>query len=418
MANFYNGNFNSKVPINLFLIFNKSKNRNMKKNLLLIIAITVILSGCGSSKKQLEKGNYDSAIATAVKQLRKKPDDAKQADILERSFNIANGQDNDRIKFLKAEGRPQNWDEIYQIYKRMSDRQSMVRTVMPLNVGTRSVEFPYVDYTTEMVSAKRKSADYYYAHGNELMKNNLKDSYRQAYAEYLRAKDYVGEYEGIDNKIQEARYLGMTRVFVSLQNSTMIKFPPDFEADLLNVDLQALNTDWVEYHTVNLDNNIQYDYFINVIVKSIAVSPDQTSSEDQVVKRDVEDGYTYQLDKKGNVMKDSLGNDIKLKKYKTLQCALISTLQTKTCQITGDIETIQANPNKLIKKDPIGAQSTFQNVSARAVGDQNALNQEQLQKTKTQIIPFPSDIEMVIRCSESLKNAIRGSVQTNRRLIN
>jgi hypothetical protein len=390
----------------------------MKRNLLLIITITVILSGCGSSKKQLEKGNYDAAIATAVKQLRKDPADAKQAAILERSFNIVNEQDNERIKFLKVEGRPQNWDEIYQIYKRMSDRQTMIRTVMPLNVGTRSVDFPYVDYMTEMVAAKHKSADYYYAHGNELMKNNLKDSYRQAYAEFLRAKDYVGDYEGIDNKIQEARELGMSRVFVSVQNSTMLKFPQDFEADLLNVNLQALNSDWVEYHTINLDSNIQYDYIINVNVRTISVSPDQTSNDDQVIKKDVEDGYSYQLDKKGNVLRDSLGNDIKVKKYKTLQCALISTMQTKTCQITGDIEIIAMNPNKLIKKDPIGAQSTFQNVSARAVGDLGALNDAQLEKTKTQIIPFPNDIDMVIRCSESLKNAIRGSIQNNRRLIN
>ena len=406
------------MSINLFLIFKNSKNRNMKRNLLFFVAIIMILSGCASSKKQLEKGNYDASIATAVKQLRKDPQDSKQAATLERSFNIVNEQDNERIKFLKLEGKPQNWDEIYQVYKRMSDRQTMVRTVMPLNVGTRSIDFPYVDYMSEMVTVKRKSADYYFAHGNELMKNNIKDSYRQAYAEFLRAKDYVGDYEGIDNKIQEARYLDMSRVFVALQNTTMLKFPPEFEADLLTVDLQALNSDWVEYHTTNLDSNTQYDYVINVNVRTIAVSPDQTSSEDKVVKRDVEDGYNYQLDKKGNVMRDSLGNDIKLKKYKTLQCALISTLQTKTCQITGDIETIQMNPNKLLKKDPIGAQSNFQNVSARAVGDQGALNEEQLQKTKTQIIPFPSDIDMVIRCSESLKTAIRGSIQSNRRLIN
>jgi hypothetical protein len=136
-----------------------------------------------------------------------------------------------------------------------------------------------------------------------------------------------------------------------------------------------------------------------------------------VIKRDVEDGYIYQLDTKGNVMKDTLGNDIRIKKYKTLQCALISTLQTKSCRIDGDIEIIQMNPNKILKKDPMGAQSTFENVSARAVGDIGALNASQLQKTKTQIVPFPSDIEMVIRCSESLKQAIRGSIQTNRRLI-
>jgi len=269
----------------------------------------------------------------------------------------------------------------------------------------------------EMIAAKKKSADYYYAHGNELMKAGLKDSYRQAYYEFIRAKQYVGDYEGIDLKIQESRYLGMSKVFVSLQNTTPVKFPKEFEEDLLAVDIQALNSEWVEFHTLNLDQNAKYDYFINVNVKNIGVGPDQTAVRDSVVRKEVEDGFTYQLDSKGNVMRDTSGNDIKVKKYKTLQCALISTLQTKTCIIEGDIEIIQMNPNKLLKKDPMGANTTFEHVSARAVGDVGALNTQQVERTKAQIVPFPSDVEMVMRCSEALKKAIRGSIQSNRGLI-
>ena len=106
----------------------------------------------------------------------------------------------------------------------------------------------------EMVDAKRKAADFYYAHGNELMKSGLKDSYRQAYNEFVRAKEYVGDYEGIDNKIQESKYQGMSRVFVSVQNSSIIKFPKEFEQDLLALDLPSLNSEWVEYHTQNLNS--------------------------------------------------------------------------------------------------------------------------------------------------------------------
>ena len=51
-------------------------------------------------------------------------------------------------------------------------------------------------------------------------------------------------------------------------------------------------------------------------------------------------------------MKDTLGNDIKQKKYKTVQCALVETVQRKSCRIDGDIEVIQMNPNKVLKKDP------------------------------------------------------------------
>jgi hypothetical protein len=389
----------------------------MRRIIPFFFILTFILSGCGSSKKQLQKGNYDAAIDKAVKQLRKDPSDEKQIDILVQSYSNANDQNNERIRFLKMEGRPDNWDEIYLVYKALYDRQSLVRTVTPLNANGRSVDFPYVDYLPEMVGAKRKAADFYYAHGNELMKNGIKESYRQAYNEFIRAKEYVGDYEGIDSKIHESRYQGMSRVLVTVQNNSIIKFPKEFEQDLLALDLPSLNTDWVEYHPQNLNKDTRYDYFVNVNIRNVAVSPDQTIQRDSVIKRDVEDGFTYVLDKKGNVMRDSLGNDIKQKKYKTLQCALVETIQSKACRMDGDVEVIQMNPNKILKKDPIGAQSTFENISSRALGDVKALNAKQLERTKTAIIPFPSDIEMVVRCSESLKIAIRGAIQNNRRFI-
>ena len=389
----------------------------MRRIIPIIFILTIIMSGCGSSKKQLQKGNYNAAIDKAVKQLRKDPDDSKQIEILDQSYKVANDQDNERIRFLKMEGRPNNWDEIYLVYRSLNDRQSLVKTVTPLNMNGRSVDYPYVDYMPEMVNAKRKAADFYFSHGNELMKSGLKESYRQAFAEFVRAKEYVGDYEGIDNNIQEAKYLGMSRVFVSIQNTSILKFPKEFEQDLLALDLPRLNSDWVEYHTQNLNDNTDYDYFVNVNIKNIAVSPDQNMQRDSVIKRDVEDGFTYVLDKNGNVMRDTLGNDIKLKKYKTLQCALVESIQSKVCRIDGDVEVMQMNPNKVLKKDPIGAQSSFEHISSRALGDTQALNAQQLERTRTAPVPFPTDIEMVIRCSESLKMAIRGAIQNNRRFI-
>jgi len=389
----------------------------MKKIIPFIFILSIILSGCGSSKKQLQKGNYDAAIAKAVKQLRKDRSDVKQIDILDRSYKVANDQDNERIRFLKMEGKPNNWDEIYLVYKSLNDRQALVRTVTPLDWNGKSLDYPYTDYMPDMVNAKRKAADFYYAHGIELMKNDLKDSYRQAYNEFVRAKEYIGDYEGIDSKIQEAKYQGMSRVYVSIENNSIIKFPKEFEQDLLALDLPNLNSEWVEYHTQDLNGNTQYDYFVNVNIKNVAVSPDKTIQKDTVIKKSVEDGFTYALDGKGNVMKDTLGNDIKLKKYKTLQCALVESIQIKACQINGDVEVIQTNPNKVLKKDPIGAQSNFEHISARALGDKQALNSKQLEQINTAPIEFPDDIEMVIRCSESLKMAIRGAIQNNKRFI-
>jgi len=389
----------------------------MKKIAPFLFILILLVSGCGSSKKQLQKGNYDAAVQKAVKSLRKDPSDVKQIDILDQAYKVANDQDNERVRLLKMEGKPNNWDEIYLVYKTLNDRQALVRTVTPLNTNGRSINYPQVDYMPDMVNAKQKAADYYFGHGTELMKTGIKESYRQAYAEFIRAKQYVGDYEGIDNKILDAKTQGMSRVFVSVQNSSVLKFPKEFEDDLLTLDFPRLNSEWVEYYTQNLNGNTQYDYFVNVNIKNVAVSPDQSLQTDSVIKRDIEDGFSYALDKKGNVMRDSLGNDIKMKKYKTVQCALVQTAQSKDCRIDGDVEVISMNPNKTLSKEPIGARSNFENITSRALGDTQALNAKQLERTKAATVPFPTDIEMIIRCSESMKKAISTSVQNNRRFI-
>ena len=97
----------------------------MKRIVPVIFILTILLAGCGSSKKQLEKGNYDAAIQKAVKDLRKDPKDTKQIDILNQAYKIANEQDNERVRMLKMEGKPNSWDEIYLVYKALNDRQAL-----------------------------------------------------------------------------------------------------------------------------------------------------------------------------------------------------------------------------------------------------------------------------------------------------
>ena len=85
----------------------------MKRISLSIIAI-VILIGCASSLKQLQRGNYDAAIQTAVKKLRVDPTDQEQIEVLDKAYILANQQDYDRVKFLKEEGNPAYWDEVFE----------------------------------------------------------------------------------------------------------------------------------------------------------------------------------------------------------------------------------------------------------------------------------------------------------------
>jgi len=187
---------------------------------------------------------------------------------------------------------------------------------------------------------------------------------------------------------------------------------------MIALDLPRLNSEWVDYYISLPDKDTQIDYLVNINLRIVGVSPDKQFQRDSLVKTTVEDGFDYVKDARGNVLKDSLGNDVKVKKYKDLQCALIQTFQVKECVIEGDVEILALYPEKAIKKEPIGATSDFKHVSARAIGDVNALSAEQKKLLQSQIIAFPTDLDMVIMCTENLKQAIRGFMETNRRYIN
>ncbi len=388
------------------------------KRIVYFLITALILSSCGSSKKMLEKGNYDAAIQRAVKKIRKDPDSPKDIQALDRAYKIANEQNLERVTFLEREDNPNNYEEIFSIYTRMKNRQSQVRTVLPMNLNGRIIDYPYVDYDAKIISAKRRAAEYFYHSGKSLMKSGTKEAYRQAFVEMSRAQEYSGGmYPDLEPLIEEARFKGISRVVVLVNNMTHINLDPNWEQDLLEIDTRGFENEWVEYHFKHLNDDIAYDYTIFVNLESIIFSPDDTKENDELYKKKIEDGFDYVLDANGNVMRDTAGNDIKIPRYKTLQCTLIETHQFKSVRINGNVEIISENPKKLIRKEPIGAEHIFEHHSARAVGDLDALDLEAKKMIEREAIPFPTDFEMLFNCTETLKPAIREGISKNRQYI-
>ncbi len=366
----------------------------------------------------LEKGNYDAAIQRAVRNIRKKPDSPKDIETLVQAYRIANERDQERVTFLEREDNPDNYEEVFSIYSRMKSRQSTVRTVLPMNLNGRSIDYPYVDYDAKIISAKRKAAEYFYNSGKNLMKTGTKEGYRQAYDEMTRAQEYSGGmYPDLEPLIEEARFKGISRVIVRVNNMTHINLDPNWEADLLEIDTRGLENQWVEYHFKHLNDDIAYDYSIFVNLETIVISPDDVKEKDNLYKKKVEDGFDYALDARGNVMKDTAGNDIKIPRYKELQCTLIETHQFKSVRIDGNVEIISENPKRLVRKEPIGAEHIFEHHSARAVGDMGALDDEAKRMVESEAVPFPTDFEMLFMCTETLKPAIREGIFKNRQYI-
>ena len=380
--------------------------------------VALLLAGCGGTTKKLQQGNYDAVIDRTTKKLIRKAD-AKDASEMDRAYRMANERDYERIKYLKMENNPDSYDEIFSRYNMLKERQRKVRTVTPLTVEGKSYSYEYVDYDAEMVSAKRKAADYFFENGKGLLENALqKNDYRDAYFQLMKASEYSGgQFEGIDGMIYEARQKGISRVIVEVANQAPLKLPKQVEEDLLSFDTRGLGSEWVEYHFKHVDDKAEYDYAVLVKLLSIMVSPDEVKDTDEIFTKRISDGFDYVLDANGNVMKDTAGNDIKLQKFKDITCTLIETQQFKSVEIRGEVEIIGTEPERLIQKEPFGASNKFEHSSARYAGDPAALTEEAVKKTQQEKVPFPTDVDMVMMCTETIKPAIRNAIYANRQMI-
>jgi hypothetical protein len=351
------------------------------------------------------------AVRKSVEKLRKKPSSKKNIIVLDKAYPLANGIDNDRIKYLKQEGKPENWDEIFCHYSDLADRQKLVKTVLPLNLEGKNINYPQIDYNAEVINAKRNAAEYYYAHAQNLMRKNTKQDYRDAYYDLKRVKDFYSNYENTDVLIQKCKEMGISWVLVQPVNKSIYKLTNEYLQSLITVDLPRFNTEWLQYTEKNIYQN---DYFINVTINKVEISAERVKEEQEIDSKQIQDGWDYFLDAKGNVMKDSLGNDIKKPKMKTITCKVYKTFQNKVAHLEGSVIFINALNGQVLKTVPIAADNVFDNLSATALGDLNAVTAEHKKIIGLKPLPFPRNEDMIQQATITFKQVISNALNENK----
>lgn len=385
----------------------------MKYFTLLLIPL-FLLASCTSSQGYLKKGQYDAAINKSVKKLMKKPTNTKEIDVLREALRIANDNDTRRIDFLRKSGQPHIWDEVFQRYNALKNRQEVIRR-LPISVQN-AINFTEKDYDLEIIEAQKKAAAYFYARGEELLARGDKMSARQAFDNFNSVKRYFSAYRDVDQKINEAKYIGTNFILFRYVNESGILIPQNFDNELKRISLQELNRQWIEYHTQEV-KDLDYDYMISLKLKMIDVSPEQVKETVYEEKKEVQDGWIYALDPNGNVAKDSLGNDIKHPKMVTLRAEIIETRLFKQAIVSGILEFRNVKTGQVIKTDPVTAESTFEHFTARVNGDMKAVSAETKKKLNSRPAPFPSDPEMIFRTNETLKNMTKEIIRRNKNLV-
>jgi hypothetical protein len=362
----------------------------------------------------LQKGDYDKAISKSVKILTKKPDKIDEISNLEKAFSMANKKDIENIKQLKLSGQADIYDKVVFHYDRLIDRQEIVER-LPDQLLSK-IRFKHTDYSTELVESKKKAAEFFNAHANNLMKTGDKLDARQAYDEYNRVKEYFPGYYQIDQKINEAESRGTNNVIFIIENESRTAMPEDFEDELLKVSLKSLNKKWINFDTYRADRT-DYDYSIYLSIKQIVTSPEIIKEIHYDEKKTVSDGFDYVLDGNGNVKKDSSGNDIKVPKYKVISCHVTETKMSKNASVSGSLDFYDNRTNQLIKTLPVSSSFVFDYSFATAQGNLKALKKETRDIIGLRIVPFPSDLQMIFDTNEDLKSRVKSIIASNRKIL-
>ena len=379
----------------------------MKKLLLLTVLFSTIVSCSG--RKQVERalnsGNYDQAINDALRKLETNKDKKRKQDyafMLQDAYYKVIERDMDDISHLKKDNNPEQYKIIYEIYADLDARQEAIKAVLPLVINGKTLKFKFNDYSDDLIEYREKASDYLYEKGLELLDSENKNNIREAYSTYEYIESINPNYDDTRELMEEAYQKGLDYVIVSIENRTHQIIPRRLEEDLLNFDTYGLNKFWTAYHS-NMDNNIKYDYSMQLQLKQINISPEQINEREFLRKRDIVDGWKYQLDGNGNVAKDSLGNDIKIDKIVQVRARFLEVVQIKSSQIMADVVYADLKSNQLIKIFPIDSGFVFENVFGSYRGDKRALTREDIDLTRNYRVPFPSNEQMIYDTGEDLK---------------
>ncbi len=389
------------------------------KRFLLLSALVSVLVSC-SAKKQIEQaishGNYDEAISEALQKLENNKDKKRKQDyvvMLKEAYTKVLTEDLNQIARLKKDGNPEHFKTIYESYMDLEERQNAIKRVMPLRIGGKLLTLQFNDYNAEIVDYRYKTSDYLIDQGITLLDSEDKYNARKAYELFSYIERINPNFEDTRTLLDEAHHKGMDYISVAIKNETQQVIPQQLENELLDFNTYGLNQFWTTYDS-EIDVTVDYDFTMELQLKQINISPERINERQLLRERNIVDGWEYQLDSNNNVMKDSLGNDIKVDKIVNVKARLFEIIQTKSAQVVADVVYKDLNQNQVVDAFTIDSGFVFENVFARFRGDQRALNRNDINLLRQQQISFPSDAQMVYDTGEDLKVKLKRIIKSSK----
>lgn len=391
----------------------------MKTTLHLVSLMTVILfiAGCQSAETMLDQGRYDDLLSLAQRKMSgKKIKKTKYVMLVEEAFEKVTKQDMERIERLKSGNRSEDWEQIVAIATRIDRRQERLEPFLPLvDENGYQARFTFVKTHDIVQYAENQIVEKLYDEGVSFLKaarNHDKDAARNAYSRFDEILEYRTEFLDARAFREEARALGIVRVLLQVDNKAR-QFMPGYVADVLDESVSARDEFWTQFYAVEKDGAVM-DYVATLVVSDMEIGPEVIREERLPKKKKIEDGWEYVLDERGNVAKDSLGNDIKKTRYTEVNATILKTHQEKGAYLRGRLELTDVHDGRILETFPLQVESRFYHQAQTFFGDERALDKSD--RVQIGLIPFPGDESMMLKVAELVRPAFTSELAKSRYL--
>ncbi len=368
----------------------------MKRITLFLFVLSLITSCSGTKKTQhaIENGDYDSAFNIAVEKLTKdKKKYEKQVPLLKQAFEKATTRDLARLNQLKKQ-KPQNLKEIYNTYMNLDVRQDEIILLEPLYFEGKQVNFTTTDYTKDIANAKKKYADELYAKASPLMYGSKLDA-RKA-VQILEDLQYVSPNYRSDlgALIASTKKRGSDFVFVKLHNNVANQLKDSTSLSVLEDFAKIRSGDfknkWIVLHSKR-DYSVTYNYQADIYLDKFTSIPLKEESQRVDQQKEIQTGWIYQKDAKGNIMKDKDGNEIKKPKMEKVYATVLLFKQSKATTLEGKVTMKNLKTNAVSNPNPIQGEAKLENVYGTYKGEPKAIDEKYYKALKNKKQQFPPD---------------------------
>ncbi len=386
------------------------------KKLIYTFGFIIILASCRSINKMIDKGDYDGAFEFAVQKLAsKKKKKTKHVIGIEEAFYQLNQEDLEKINYLNDNPSPRNWDKVEQVANNIDRRQALLDPLLPL-ISEEGYEANFEFTNTESIvyQARQNGAEYYYSIGNNLLdiaiETNDKGKAKSAYLRFEDANDRVPNYKDSEEKKYKAHQFGIRHHLVQIDHSLYGYVSSYLFQNLDYIDVSTYDNYWNRYYSYEPDN-VSIDQSVILDIRELIIQPEKELVTFHTDKAKIKDGFRYLKDKKGKILKDSLGNKLKEDKFKVVFAEITEVYREKYLILHSELRVTDSNNHSTFKNKPLSVEISFKDQSSTFVGDRRAICGKGHGGWKPYPAAFPSDELMISDAIAQLTNEFKYALQ-------